>query len=76
MAGMMYLRSSIPLRALLWIYGFALTVGYLRWRGKTRGKTPLSRKARWLTFGFALAIFIFIATLNAVQNSRLGLPQF
>jgi len=77
MAGMIYLKGgSIPLRVLLCIYGFALAVGYLRWRGTTRGKVALSKKAKWLTFGFALAIFLLIATLNAIQNKRLGLPQF
>jgi hypothetical protein len=30
----------------------------------------------WLMFGFALAIFLLIAILNAIQNNRLGLPQF
>ena len=71
--GMKY--HPIPLRALLCIYGFGLTVGYWRWRWALR-RISFSRKAMWLMFGFALAIFLLIAILNAIQNNRLGLPQF
>jgi hypothetical protein len=72
MAGMIYLKGgSIPLRALLCIYGFALAVGYLRWRGTTRGKVALSTKSKWFTFGFALAVFLLIHPKQAPRTSAI-----
>jgi len=66
----------ISLRALLCICGFAFIVGYLRWRGTTRGQAPLDKEAKWLIFSLVLALFLVIAAVNAIANRRLGLPQF
>jgi hypothetical protein len=66
----------IPFEVLLLVCGFAVLVGCLRWYGTTRHQTPLSRRAKRLTFGVVLTLFLLLATLNAIQNYRLGLPQF
>ena len=66
----------IPFEVLLLICGFALFGGWGRWHGMTRAGTPLTKKARWIIFAALLAGFVLLATLNAIQNHRLGRPQF
>jgi hypothetical protein len=66
----------VPFSMLLLLFGFAGLVGWFRYYSWTRKSAPLSKKARWLTFGILLAIFLLIAGVNAFLNSRLGLPQF
>ena len=66
----------VPFPVLVLILGFAGLVGWLRYYGWTRKSAPLSKKARWLTFGILLVLFLLIAGVNAFLNSRLGLPQF
>jgi phosphatidylglycerophosphate synthase len=66
----------VPFPVLLLLLGFAGLIGWLRYYGLTRGSAPSSKKARWLTFGILLAIFLLIVGVNAFLNSRPGLPQF
>jgi hypothetical protein len=75
MAHMSKLRP-MPFEVLLLIFGFAVLVGCLRWYGDTRRQPPLSRRAKWLTFGVVLTLFLFLVALNAVANYRFGFPQF
>ena len=75
MTGMNAIRP-VPFSMLLLLFGFAGLVGWFRYYSWTRKSAPLSKKARWLTFGILLAIFLLIAGVNAFLNSRLGLPQF
>jgi len=66
----------VPFEVLLFIYGFAVLVGCLRWYGTTRRQTPLSIRAKWSTFGVVLTLFLLLVALNAVENYRFGFPQF
>lgn len=75
MIGMNAIRP-VPFPVLVLILGFAGLVGWLRYYCWTRKSVPLSKKARWLTFGILLAVFLLIVGINAFLNSRLGLPQF
>ncbi len=75
MTGMNAMRP-VPFSVLVLILGSGGLVGWLRYYGWTRNSAPLSRKARLLTFGILLALFLLITGVNACLNSRLGLPQF
>ena len=66
----------VPIPALLLIFGFAGLVGWARYYGWTRGSAPSSGKAKQLTFGILLVLFLLIAGVDAFLNRRLGLPQF
>jgi hypothetical protein len=68
--------QPVPILALLLIFGFAGLVGWARYYGWTRGSAPSSKKARRLTFGILLALFLLIVGVDAFLNHRLGLPQF
>ncbi len=68
--------SPVPLPVLVLILSFAGLVGWFRYYTWTRNSAPLSKKARWLTFGILLALFLLIVGVNAFLNRRLGLPQF
>jgi hypothetical protein len=61
---------------LLLIFGFGGLVGWFRYYTWTRNSAPSSKKAKRLTFGILLALFLLIAGLNAFLNHRLALPQF
>lgn len=66
----------VPVPALLLILGFGGLVGWGRYYGLTRNSAPSSRKARRLTLGILLALFLLIVGVDAFLNRRLGLPQF
>jgi len=66
----------VPFPVLVLILSFAGLVGWFRYYSWTRKSAPLSKKARWLTFGILLALFLLIAGVNAFLNRRFGLPQF
>lgn len=66
----------VPIPSLLLIFGFAGLVGWVRYYGWTRGSAPSSRKAKRLTFGILLGLFLLIVGVDAFLNLRLGLPQF
>ena len=72
----MHAIRPVPFPVLALILSFAGLVGWFRYYTWTRKSAPLSKKARWLTFGILLALFLLIAGLNAFLNHRLGLPQF
>jgi fucose permease len=75
MADMNAIRP-VPMPVLLLIFGFAGLLGWARYYGWTRGSAPASRKAKRLTFGILLGLFLMIVGVNAFLNRRLGLPQF
>ena len=66
----------VPFPVLVLLLSFSGLFGWLRYYSWTRKSAPLSKKARWLTFGILLAIFLLIAGTNAFLNRRLELPQF
>jgi len=66
----------MPFEMLLLIFGFALLIGWGRWHGMTRNQSPLSKKAKWVTSVGLLTVFALLAALNAIQNHRIGTPQF
>jgi hypothetical protein len=66
----------VPMPVLLMISGFGGLVGWGRYYGLTRNAAPSSSKAKRLTFGILLALFLLIAGVNALLNRHLGLPQF
>jgi phosphatidylglycerophosphate synthase len=72
----MHAIRPVPFPVLVLILSFAGLVGWFRYYTWTRKSAPLSKKAKWLTFGISLALFLLIAGLNAFLNHRLGLPQF
>ncbi len=72
----MHAISPVPLPVLVLILSFAGLVGWFRYYTWTRKSAPLSKKARWLTFGILLGLFLLIVGVDAFLNSRLGLPQF
>jgi hypothetical protein len=72
----MHVIRPVPFPVLALILSFAGLVGWFRYYTWTRKSAPLSKKARGLTFGILLALFLLIAGLNAFLNHRLGLPQF
>ena len=55
----------VPFPVLLLLFGFAGLIGWLRYHGWTRNSAPMSKKARRLTFGILLALFLLIAGVNA-----------
>jgi len=75
MANMNAIRP-VQMPVLLVLFGFAGIIGWARYYRWTRGSAPSSKKAKRLTFGILLALFLLIAGLNAFLNHRLGLPQF
>jgi hypothetical protein len=66
----------VPFEALLLIYGFAVGAGCLRVYAMNRKEPPFSRKAKLQIVSVLLGLFLLLAALNAVANSRSGLPQF
>jgi uncharacterized membrane protein YidH (DUF202 family) len=72
----MHAIRPVPFPVLVLLLSFAGLVGWFRYYTWTRKSAPLSEKARWLTFGVLLVIFLLVAVINAFLNHRLGLPQF
>lgn len=72
----MHVIRPVPLPVLVLILSFAGIVGWFRYYTWTRKSAPLSKKAKWLTFGILLFLLLLIVGVDAFLNHRLGLPQF